>query len=379
MHEVRLPFGPQHPSIKEPIFLSVDVEGEVVRDASMRLGYAHRGAEKMVEGKSIMAGLFVTERICGLCSSAHSNCYVQAFEKLLPEKPGLRVALTRVVIGELERIHSHLLWLGFLMHEIGFESLFMLYWSVRESVLNLLEKISGNRIHHSNNWVGSVRSLINKSLSLEITNTLDAIKPKLESYAKQAVNDRVIRSRLVSKGVLSEKDAEKLCLVGPLARASGINNDVRSIAPYEAYSQLKFKVPLSHKCDAMARLRIRLEEINTSISMVKQALALMPESEVPALVKPEISEGCVTARVEAPRGELFHYYEVKNGLITRARFRTPTYANIICVPQILQGYDLSDVPVIIASLDPCFSCMDRVLVVKDGHKRIMNSKELMRE
>ena len=162
-----IPIGPQHPALKEPISIRLTVEGEVIRDADLRLGYNHRGVEKLAEEKSWIQNIYLTERICGICSHSHATCFVQGVEKLLEIVPPRRGVYLRYLVSELERIHSHLLWLGVAGHEAGFDTFFMYTWRDREVVMDLLEMISGNRVHYAINTLGGVRRDIDEALRTE--------------------------------------------------------------------------------------------------------------------------------------------------------------------------------------------------------------------
>jgi Ni,Fe-hydrogenase III large subunit len=153
----QIPIGPQHPALKEPIGLRIVVDGEIIRDADIRLGYNHRGIEKLAESKTWIQNIYLMERICGICSHSHTTCYVQGVEKLMEIQPPKRGLYIRTLVAELERIHSHLLWLGVAGHEAGFDSFFMYVWRDREIVMDILETISGNRVHYAINTICGVR------------------------------------------------------------------------------------------------------------------------------------------------------------------------------------------------------------------------------
>src|SRR5512136_614557 len=223
----QIPIGPQHPALKEPISLRMTVEGEVITDADIRLGYNHRGLEKLAEEKSFLQNIYLTERICGICSHSHATCYVQGVEKLMEIEPPRRGVYIRYLVSELERIHSHLLWLGVAGHEAGFDSFFMYTWRDREVVMDLLEMISGNRVHYAMNTIGGVRRDLDAG---QIQKCLDGIKILRERsafYFKIGANEPTFVGRLAGVGYLSKEKAIDLCAVGPMARASDLPQDVR--------------------------------------------------------------------------------------------------------------------------------------------------------
>ena len=240
-----IPIGPYHPLQEEPEYFRLEIDGERVTGVEIELGYIHRGIEKLSELKHFDQGIFAVERICGICSTSHPFAFVNAMEDLAGINPPERSKYIRCVIGELERIHSHLLWLGLAGHFMGYNTLWMWSWKYREPVLDIFEKITGNRQHYAMMKIGGVRRDIESADIPWIIKTLDSIVPALEMFRGALEDDPVIHARTKGVGVLTKEDIKNFCAVGPLARASGIEIDVRKDAPYAAYGMLEWK-PVTH-------------------------------------------------------------------------------------------------------------------------------------
>jgi Ni,Fe-hydrogenase III large subunit len=379
---VKVPFGPQHPALKEPEYFLFEVDGEIVVDVKPRIGYIHRGIEKAFEFRTYIQNIYLAERICGICSDAHTTCYTQAIEELLNVEAPPRARYIRVIIAELERIHSHALWIGIAAHEIGFDTLFMYVWRDRERVLDLFEMISGNRIHYAMNTIGGVRRDIHAAMAPKIIKGLDFLEERLKYYLRIVQTEQTILKRTVGVGILKPKDAVNLCAVGPTLRASGIKNDVRSDDPYAAYDEIPFSVITHSGCDILSRTLVRCEEMLESIEIIRYALDSMPEGIIRVQVPKKVPQGEVVSRVEAPRGELIHYAK-SNGTTKPERYkvRSPTLANIPALCKMLLGGYVADIPIVLAGIDPCFACMDRMAFVdiKQNKKWVWTMQQLRRK
>lgn len=377
MTDYLVPFGPQHTAIKEPISLRLKLKGSQIEDVGVELGYIHRGVEKIFQNENINNGVYMAERICGICSYAHASVYTQAMEKMLKINAPDKVTYSRTIIAELERLHSHLLWAGFMCHEIGFETLFQLFWREREKILDVFEKTTGNRVHHAYNKLGTVRHDLG---DLDyIKKQVHSIPPTVESLRSEIKKNEVVGSRFKKVGQISKSDAEKFCLVGPIARACGVKSDIRKTEPYEAYSKVKFKEILYKNGDTFDRTLVRLDEVFESVGIIDQCIKKMPGEPVPKATLKSLKSGEGYGRVEAPRGEDFHYYVVKDSNILRAKIRTPTLATFPALKTMMEGARVGDVPVIVASIDPCIGCMERVMVVKDGKKEVFDEQQFRRK
>ncbi len=362
-----IPIGPQHPALKEPGHFEFTVDGEMVTNASVRLGYVHRGIEKATESRNWVQNLYLLERVCGICSHTHAMAYCVGVEKLAGVTVPPRAQAIRSLIAELERIHSHLLWLGVAAHEAGFETLFMYSWRDRETVMDVLEALTGNRVNYSANLLGGVKFDINGSQSDTIRRGLDFLEERGHFYLNIVTSDAVFLQRTRGIGVTPLAQAEWLGLVGPTARASSVTRDIRIDAPYAAYAEFPVHIVLDKAGDLEARFVVRIKELFESCRIVRQILDNLPPGELQVRIPRRIKEGETISRVEAPRGELFYFIK-SNGTDTpeRIKIRTPTMCNMASVAVLAIGHQLADMPMILAGIDPCFSCNDRSVVVRQG-------------
>jgi len=366
-HKFKIPIGPQHPALKEPEGFSVALKGERIMGVDIRLGYNHRGIEKACEERSYVQDLYLIERICGICSHSHSTCFVQAVEEIAGIQPPKRALYIRTLIGELERIHSHLLWLGVAGHEIGFDTLLMYTWRDREAVMDVLALLTGNRVNYGINTIGGVRRDIGSSSAGEVIKAMDLLQERTKYYLEVVGQEATIIKRLSGIGVLSSEDALRLDTVGPTARASGVSRDVRKDDPYAAYPEIRFQVITDNHCDVYGRTLVRIKELLECYRIVRQVISSLPEGEIAVKAPRKIPAGEALSRYEAPRGEDVHYVK-SNGTEKpeRVKVRAPTLANIQAVKHMLKDRFLADMPIVIAAIDPCFSCTDRAIYIDDG-------------
>jgi len=374
-----IPVGPYHPLQEEAEFWQLYVEGETVVDVDVRLGYNHRGIEKLAEGKTYDQVAFLVERICGICSTSHPMAYVNALEDLLGIEPPDRAKYIRTIIAELERIHSHLLWLGLAGHFIGYNTVFMWAWRYREPVLDLFELITGNRNNYAMMKIGGVRRDIRGKDIPQALKTLDEILPAVEMFIGAVMDDPVIHARLKGVGVLKREEAVKYCVVGPTARASGIDIDIRADEPYAAYDRIKWNVITLQEGDVFAKAAVRLLETVESIKMVKQCLENLPDGPISVEVG-DIPEGEGIGHAEAPRGEVFHYVRSDGtNRPYRYKVRAPSYVNIPSFKASCIGGSIADVTITLAAVDPCYCCTERVAVYdRKTKERIMDWGQLVK-
>ncbi|MCK5357525.1 MAG: nickel-dependent hydrogenase large subunit [Elusimicrobiales bacterium] len=258
MPKITIPLGPQHPALKEPENFMLVLEGERIDKASINLGYNHRGIEKACEERTYIQNIYLLERVCGICSHSHTSCFVGCVEEIAKVEIPERAQALRILMGELERAHSHLLWLGVAAHEIGFDTLFMYTWRDREHVLDCLELISGNRIHYAMNIIGGVRRDINAEQKNEILKRMDILEERTNYYVKLITQEPTILARTQNVGLLPTQEALKRNAVGPTLRASNVKSDVRKDDPYLMYDKLDFKVITADSCDVFGRLFVRV-------------------------------------------------------------------------------------------------------------------------
>ena len=353
-----IPFGPQHPVLPEPLHIKFVVEDETVVGAVPQLGFVHRGLESLVRLKDYNQMVFVVERICGICSCIHANCYCNAIEDMMGITAPPRAQFLRVIWSELHRIHSHMLWLGLFADSFGFESVFQQFWRIREHVMDICEATAGNRVILSVNVVGGVRRDLSPDQIRWMHGRLDELEKGMRELTRTMLDDYTVQERTRGIGILSKDDARLLGAAGPTLRGSGWEIDER-MHGYAAYKDLNFIPVVEHDGDCYARSKVRFYEVLHSIELIREALNRLPESELTVKVTGN-PEGESVFRVEQPRGELFYYIRA-NGTkhLERMRVRTPTFANVPPLLHMLPGCKLPDVPVIVLSIDPCISCTER--------------------
>lgn len=358
MRHTVIPFGPQHPVLPEPVHLKLTVEDEIITEAIPALGFVHRGLEKLADIRDFHQMVQVVERVCGICSMMHAMCYAQGIEELMAIEVPLRAKYLRVIWSELHRMHSHLLWLGLFADSFGFESLFMQFWRIREKILDIQEATTGNRVIVSVNVIGGVRTDLQQEQMNWILSELSDVEQMIKSLESTLFDDYTVKKRTVDKGILSGEKAMELGAVGPTLRGSGVPQDMRLLG-YAALNELDFTPVIEKNGDCWSRCKVRFYETLQCIDLIRQAISKIPNGEINSKVKGR-PDGEIISRVEQPRGEVFYYIKA-NGKknLDRLRIRTPTFANIPALLTILPGMWLSDVPVIVLSIDPCISCTER--------------------
>lgn len=373
-----LAVGPFHPLQEEMEFYQLTLDGEIVTDIDVRISYNHRGIEGISETLQFDQVPFLVSRICGICSASHPLAYVQAVEDIAGVTPPDRALYVRTIINELERIHSHLLWVGLGGHFIGYDTVFMWSWKYREPVLQLLEEITGNRNNYGNVKVGGCREDIPNELIPKLLKEIDELEKKTEMLTKAVLDDPIIHARLKGVGILSNEDAINYAVTGPTARGSGVAIDVRHDDPYAAYSDLDWNVIAEPEGDVFAKAVVRLLEVLESIKMTRQALKKLPDGPVSVEVK-EIPPGEGFGRAEAPRGETFHYVRSDGGnRPVRHKARAPSYVNVPSFKASCIGQHVADVTITLAAVDPCYSCTERLAVVDSRSNVILDYDALMK-
>ncbi len=379
-HDFKIPVGPQHPALKEPESFSLALKGEKIMGVDIRLGYNHRGIEKACEERSYIQDVYLIERICGICSHAHSTCFVQAVEEIAGLAVPRRALYIRTLVAELERIHSHLLWLGVAGHEIGFDTLLMYAWRDREIVMDILALLTGNRVNYGINTIGGVRRDIDADEIQQILKAMDTLEERTKYYIEVVTEETTIIERLAGVGVLSHDDALRLDAVGPTARASEVKRDVRSDDPYAAYGEIPFNVITDNHNDVYGRTVVRVKELMEAYQIIRFALKNLPEGPIEVKAPRKIPAGEAVSRYEAPRGENVHYVKA-NGTENpeRVKVRAPTLANVQAVKHMLKDRFLADMSIVVAAIDPCFSCTDRLISIKNldnADTKIINWEEI---
>lgn len=370
--------GPFHPLQEEMEFFQLTVDGETVTNIDARISYNHRGMEHIAETLQFDQVPYLVSRICGICSASHPLAYVQAVEEIVGITPPERALYVRTIINEFERIHSHLLWAGLAGHFIGYDTVFMWAWKYREPVLDLLEKITGNRNNYGNVRVGGCREDIPDELIPEMLKELDKIEKKTEMLTKAVLDDPIIHARLKGVGILKKEDAIKFAVTGPTARGSGIGIDVRRDEPYAAYGLCDWKVIVEQEGDVFAKAVVRLLETLEAVKIIREALKKIPKGPIAVEVK-EIPPGEGCGHAEAPRGETFHYVRSDGGnRPVRHKMRAPSYVNVPSFKASCIGQKIADVTITLAAVDPCYSCTERIAVVDSRSNVIANYDMLLK-
>ena len=374
-----IPIGPFHPLQEEPELFRLHVDGETVVDIDVEIGWNHRGIEKISEGKTLDQVPYLVERICGICSTSHPIAYVQAVEDIAQIEVPERALYIRTVIAELERIHSHLLWAGLAGHFIGYNTVFMWAWKYREPVLDICEELTGNRNNYAMIKVGGVRRDLDEARFPSVLTRLDEIVPKLEMLAGAVTDDPVLHARLKGVGVLTQEEARNYGALGPTVRASGIPIDVRRDDVYAAYDRVDWDVITHPDCDVYSRVVVRVLETMEAIKIIRQCLENMPDGPIDANIK-EVPPGEGIGHAEAPRGETFHYVRTDGtNRPARHKARAPTFMNLPTCKATCVGGSITDATITLASVDPCYSCTERVGVYDaDTGRKTLTGKDLVR-
>ncbi len=357
---ITVPIGPQHPLLKEPLSFLLTVEGERIADSAVRLGYVHRGIERLCQERTYVQNLHLLERVCGICSHVHTTVYCQGVEALLGLEVPPRGLYLRTLLSELERVHSHLLWLGVLAENIGFTTIFMYAWRDREIALDIMEELSGGRVTHAVNVIGGVRIDMGEEQFHSILARLYTLEQQVEHFLDVILHERTLQARTQSIGYLSPEQVRRYCAVGPVARASGVDVDLRRDAPYAAYDRVHLNVVTRDEGDVWARTLVRALETIESLRLCRQLLMGLPEGPTRVRAPRRVPAGEVVSRAEAPRGELIYYMRSDGSeRPARIKIRTPTLTSLITLGEQLRGITTADVSVVLSGVDLCIACADR--------------------
>lgn len=384
--------GPNHPALKEPVQFTFQISGEQIRGVDFEPGQAHRGIEWMGMRRNPVQIIYLAERICGICGVTHSFAFCRAVEQAMGLEVPARAHYVRTIVAELERLHSHLLWGGVAAHELGFDSLFFLTWQIRERVMDCLELVTGNRVNYGIMQIGGVNRDVTPEQVPVIRDACTYFEQNLDKLKSLFLDDTTIQMRCRDCGVLSKRDAIELCPVGPTARASGINKDVRQDHPYGAYADMEVKAILPDQLmgetrgDVYDRIVVRVLEIAQSIEIIRFCLDNIPDG--PLLAEPKIpkllnqlkkAKGEGFGVHEAPRGEATHYVRMDAAESPSCwKVKASSYSNYMSWVPMLMGEQIADIPIIVASIDPCISCTDRVMLVGEDTSRILTKEQLHR-
>ena len=377
-----IPIGPYHALQEEPEFFKLHVEGEKVVHLDIELGYNHRGIEKLSESKDFEETIFLVERICGICSTSHPLACVQAVEDAGKIPVPERALFIRSTVAELERIHSHLLCLGLAGHFLGFNTIWMWAWRFREDVLNILELITGNRNHYGMMKPGGVRRDVNKTDLPAIKGLLDALQDPIKMFRDAVIQDPLIHARTQGVGILTREMAIAYGALGPTARASGVEIDVRRDHPHAAYDLVEWGVVTCEKGDVFDKAVVRILEMFESIRIIEQCLEQLEKVNGPVDSDPRfVAPGEGIGHYEAPRGEVFHYIRSDgSNRPIRHKVRAPSFMNVPTNRETVLGATVADATIILAAVDPCYCCTERMAVAidRDSGDHLLDARDLIR-
>lgn len=354
---INIPIGSQHISLLEPVRFKFECENEKIVGVDSDVGFVHRGVEEACTTKFKFDSIgYVVARVCGLCAITHSLSYTVAIEKLLGGEISKKAQYLRILLLELDRIHSHMLCLSHTCETAGFEAMFMRIMGDREAVMEIQELLTGNRIQFDYISIGGVNRDLDVNIVKTISLKLEELRKKVLGYMDEFTSNWSLSLKFQGIGALSLDDAYRFNAIGPLARASGLKIDVRAEIDYLPYDEVGFKMQTHSSGDIHARNLVRLNEILNSIEICTNVLNGVPEGDIFTKLKGK-PNGEALVRFEAPRGELMYYVKGDGStMLNRVRIKTPTFSSIPAFSEIFLGEDYADAPAILASFDPCLSC-----------------------
>lgn len=360
--EIALNMGPQHPSTHGVLRLKLNVDNEVVRALEPVIGYLHRGMEKLWESQTYVQIIPLTDRLDYLAALSNNLAYVLAVEKLMGLEIPKRAQYIRVILVELQRLASHLAWLGFMANDVGAMSVLLYSFEDREEILDIFEAYVGARLTVHGMRIGGVPFDLDDRVIGMIRGALDGLPKKIADIEKLLDDNRIWLHRTRGVGAISRDDALAFGLTGPTLRATGVAWDIRRDIPYSSYEDFEFDVPVRQNGDVNDRYLVRMEEIRQSLRIVRQALDRLPAGEhlvkVPRILK--IPPGEVFHTIEAPKGELGFYIK-SNGTDKpeRVKMKSPSFINLQSLERMSMGSLFSDVVGILGSLDIVLGEIDK--------------------
>ena len=382
-----LNMGPQHPAMHGVLRLVVEIDGEIVVRLYPEIGYLHTGIEKTCEAKFYQQVIPLTDRVNYLDPISNNLCYCLAVEKLLGLEIPDKAQWMRVLLAELSRINSHLIWLGTHAMDIGALTVFLYTFREREEILRIFEGLAGQRMMTSYFRIGGLAMEPPLDFFERVQGFIRSFPEKIDEYSNLLTGNPIFRNRLQGVGMLSAADAVAFGVTGPPLRASGVDFDLRRDMPYSGYEKFQFQVPVSNGCDCWARYEVRLVEMRESVKMIQQALDGMPEgpikADAPKIVLPDREKmktqmealihhfKIVTEGFAVPAGEVYQgveaghgqtgYYVVSDGTAKpyRVHMRYPSFATMQAVETMCKGRMLADAVAVIGSIDICLGEIDR--------------------
>ncbi len=361
--ETEITMGPVHSAAIEPYRVRLFVEDEVVKDAEINIGINHRGIERIMEGLPVEKANSLTEKICGICSNVHIWNSVLVAEKALEIEVPERAKYIRIIMAELERLHSHMLYLAHGCEVLGHETFAMRLFYIRETVMELLRMIGGNRVQYGVSIIGGIRPRcdLDGMRVQKISEGMDITETKMSEFADRFVSDPMIMSRITGVGTLPQKMAVKLGTSGPTLRATGVSKDLRQ--DMREYDPFEFDVITQADGDVKSNLLVRVFEIFEAIKIIRQAIKQLPEGKITNRSWEMYDAPITRSYVEAPRGTLYHSYAIEEGRVRHSIVRTPSITNIGAMQYACVGHHITDAQLAIVQCDPCFTCTDRAIQI----------------
>jgi NADH-quinone oxidoreductase subunit D len=362
MEEMYVNMGPQHPSTHGVLRLMLKLDGEYITDCIPYIGYLHRCHEKIGENRNYTQVIPYTDRLDYLASMSMNFGYVLAVERLMGQKVPERAEYLRVILAELQRIASHLIWLGTFGLDLGNFTIFMYCFREREMILDLFESVTGQRLNYSFYRIGGMPMDFPDTFLRDCRAFLEWFKPRLPEYDAIMTDNVLFQKRVQGVGILRPEVAVDYAVSGPMLRGSGIQWDLRRNDPYSIYDRFDFEIPVFDTCDVWARYLVRRQEMEESVKIVEQALAQLPPGEImakmPKTIKPPA--GQIYSRAESPRGEI-GFYIISDGSPKPYRYkvRSPAYVNLSVLPEMLKGCLIADCVAVLGSVDIVLGEVDR--------------------
>jgi len=361
-NELLINMGPQHPATHGVLRVKLKLDGERVLGSECVIGYLHRGVEKIAENRTYAQFAPYTDRMDYVAAVTNGMGYVETVEKLLGVEIPPRAQYTRMVLAELQRLASHLLWLGTHALDLGAMTPVFYTFREREEILKIFEKYCGARLTTHAFRIGGLQYDLYDGFEQECLKYCDYFLPKVDEYEQLLTRNRIWINRTKGVGVLSAADAVAYGVTGPVLRGSGVKWDIRKVQPYEAYDKVQFEVPIGQNGDTYDRYMVRIQEMRQSVRIIRQCVERLAPGpifgKVGKVIKPPAGE--VYHSIEAPKGEL-GYYVVSDGSTNpyRVRVRPPSFVNLQALDIMIRGHLVADVVAVIGTLDIVLGEVDR--------------------
>jgi len=363
VEEMEISFGPQHPATHGVLRVQLTLDGEKIVDAKPIIGYLHRGTEKLFETMPFPQCLPHTDRMDYVTAATNNQGFVVTMEKLLGITIPPRAAYLRMILAEMSRLVSHLVWLATHAVDIGAITPFFYTFRERDAILDLFEEYCGARLTLNTMRIGGVPYELPDGWLERCSAFVDAFPGHIDEYEKLLTNNRIWKKRTIGIGVISAEDAIDWGLTGPPLRGSGVKWDIRKVSPYDRYDEIDFEVPIGSAGDTYDRYLVRIEEMRQSVRILRQCLDRLPDGPIRAKAPKVLrsTEGMVYASVEAPKGELGYFIVAtqKGTQPYRCRVRPPSFVNVQALPKLVKGHLVADLVAVIGTLDIVLGEIDR--------------------